>query len=60
MALDIINRLNKKKSNPEQGRNDDINTNNVNLPFFKPPQPNENINLEDGLKNLKKDVYLQK
>ena len=26
MALDIINRLNKKKSNPEQGRNDDINT----------------------------------
>jgi hypothetical protein len=59
MTLNIINRLNKQIENPEQGRNDDINNDNVDLPY-KIPKPDESINIENGIKDLKKNVYLQK
>jgi len=58
--LSVINRLNKKIENPEQGRDDTVNSSNVNLPYGKIPRPDESIDLENGIKDLKKNVYQTK
>ena len=60
MTLNVINRLNKQIENPEQGRDDPINNSNVNLPYGKIPNPDESIDLENGIKDLKKNVYQEK